>query len=215
MASHIEQAGFGAVAQRHYVHAGRYREQNVARLHLFAAPVLRRMGRVVAAAGVNGRVRNFQFPLQQKFDRAAGGLAADTVGAGRLAGSQQLMGLRRLAQQLGTGALAQFLDTQQLVRSQQRHAIDGGERNYWFSRQRQIRRGRGQQVFTQHFKLLHTPAPGWRGWLCPGGRFRRRLRTTWYGRNRNDSVAKPLHTCTSRLNGNSRKIVMPNTIWNR
>src|SRR5690606_23359127 len=50
------------------------------------------------------------------------------------------------------------------------------------------------------------------GERCDAGTFSRRLRTTWYGRTRYASDAKPLQTWTSRVNGNTRNTVMPSTM---
>jgi hypothetical protein len=55
--------------------------------------------------------------------------------------------------------------------------------------------------------------PARRGWLWPAGRLSRRPAPPGTGATGRPPVPKPLHTCTRRLKGKSRKIVMPSTMW--
>ena len=203
VAAHVEQAGFGAVAQGHHVHAWGHCKQDVAHLHLFARAVARSVCRMVAAAGFFGGFGQLQFMFQPRVDGGRGGFADDAIYRCCIVFIQQAVALCRLAQEFGASALAQLFAGQRFILAVQGHAVDARHRHG----------GRRRQAEIHRFKA-HAVQPS-RGWLWPAGTFRRRLRTTWCGRKRKLTVAKPLHTCTSRLKGKSRKIVMPKTMWNR
>ena len=141
---------------------------------LFADRITRDVGGVVAAAGLVGRLGHLQRAVEQGLDRAAGGFAGGAGLGRRVVGSQQAGLHRGLAQQLGAGALAQLVGGQLLAGLHQGHAVDAGDEVEGG--------GHGGRHGGGHRK---QPVQDWRcGWFCPAGTFRRRERTTWYGRNR-------------------------------
>ncbi len=159
----VDQAGLGPASQRLQVDAGRDREQDVAQVHALADRVAAGIGGVMAAAGVLVRLGHRQLAVEQGLDRRRGGFADRARHRRRVVVGEQAGADRRLAQQLGAGALPQFARRQALVGSGQRDAVD-------------LRRPRLQLRSRAHAAL--------RGSFWPAGTFSRRERTSWYGRNR-------------------------------
>ncbi len=126
VATHVEQRGLGALAQRDDVHARCHRKQDVANACAFACRELARMRRVVPAARLGGRFGDVERALEQRVDRRRRGFADRAVGSRRVIGSKEALALRRLSQQFGAGALAQCPRCDGLARRVQRHAVDAG-----------------------------------------------------------------------------------------
>ena len=180
MAAHFEQRGFGALAQGHHVDARRHREQDVPHLYALSRAVSGLVRGMVAAAGVLRRLRHGQFALQQGVDCGGGRFADHTVGGGSVLGIQQTGALRRLAQQFGAGALAQFFGRECFQRRTQCdavHACDDG----------------GGNGFDRHFPLLSNRRRAGAGCSGPGARrgagcappgTGERGRTPWRNRSR-------------------------------
>ena len=127
VAAHIQQAGLGTVAQGHHVHARRHRKQDVAQPHLLTRAVARRVGGMVALAGLIRRLGQAKFALQPGIDGQRRSLADDAVGGRQVRRIEQAVLHRRLAQQLGAGPLAQQLGGQDLGLRVQGHAVDASE----------------------------------------------------------------------------------------
>jgi hypothetical protein len=168
--AHVEQRRLGALPQGDDVHAGRHREQDMANVRALAVRELRGVGQEMAAARFFGRVRDFDHARQQRLDRRGCRFADRTIDRMFVARVEQALVLGGLPEQFRARALAQFDGIGRGVGRVQRAAVHLCN----------TRCGRGSDVAVNGQDGVHRSRLGvW--W--PAGRFRRRDRTIWYGRN--------------------------------
>ena len=175
----VDQAGLGSLPQRGHVDARRHREQHVAKENALTHGEACRVGGIVAAAGVLGGLGHGDLAVEQRLDRAGGGLADGAAFGRRVVPGQQAGPHRSLAQQLGAGALPQFFVRQGLLGVVQRHPVDGCHRD---------RRTMVERAHLGTF-VLRTPVfalgaarrahEALRGTFWPAGTLSLRERTSW------------------------------------